>query len=192
MLGGRDDMLRPPVEEVALQAPYRGYAQSRDQIGIFSIGFLGAPPARVAGQVQHRRKDIVCASGPHLFCHNFEHPPVQVGIPGTGQPDRLREAGRFVGHVTVQAFPDPQRRDAQARFFAQEFLHGVQIGDGLTRLAAAVMGVDVGDPIHEMLAGEVERKRPIAFLQPKRADQLRTFFAQRHPGDQVLDPCFDG
>jgi hypothetical protein len=56
----------------------------------------------------------------------------------------------------MQAFTDPESRNTQSCFLAQKFLHGIQIEDSLTGFALAMMGVDIRDPIAEMLTHKIE------------------------------------
>ena len=156
MLGSRHDLFRAAGKVITLQAAHCRNSESRHKIRILSIGFLGPSPARVAGDVQHRRKDVMRAACPHLARYNTKHTPVQFRIPGARQPNRLGEAGGIMSHVSMQTFADPERRDAQPGLVAQEFLHGVQIGDRLACIAGAMVGVDVGDPILEMLSYKVK------------------------------------
>jgi hypothetical protein len=55
------------------------------------------------------------------------------------------------------------------------------------------MGIYVGDPMVEELAGNVYGKRSIIMkVHSKGTDQLGTFFSQVHSGEQIGEACFDG
>ena len=51
VLGGGDDAHLLELRDV-------GNAHCRGEKRVFAVGFLGAPPANVAGDVYHRRKNL--------------------------------------------------------------------------------------------------------------------------------------
>ena len=53
-----------------------GHAHARAQKRIFSVGFFGASPARVARQIEHRSERLIGARGSHFVGgggENFLH-----------------------------------------------------------------------------------------------------------------------
>ena len=47
---------------VSLKAAHRGNTHARDEEWIFAVGLLDAAPARIAGNVDHRRERLVRAA----------------------------------------------------------------------------------------------------------------------------------
>ena len=58
VLGGGNDVMAVDRERIALQACDGGDAHARGQEGIFAVGFFGASPARIAGDVEHGGEDL--------------------------------------------------------------------------------------------------------------------------------------
>ena len=49
-----------------LKSTNRRQAELGNQVGIFAIGFFGAPPTRIASQIEHRSEALMRAAGPHF------------------------------------------------------------------------------------------------------------------------------
>ena len=83
MFGSRDDL--EVVRIVSLQAFDKRHAQAAGEPGVFAVGLLRAPPARIASHVDHRRpeREYVAVSA-EMFARR--------GIPLTRAPSEIAEA----------------------------------------------------------------------------------------------------
>ena len=127
---GRGDHVQP-LRMIALHALDVGHADPRGQERILAIGFLAAPPARVAEDVEVRRPGVepgADASGApglprqrvqaaHLGADHRRHALDQVFVEAGGQADRFGEIGGGQGaERAVQRFGPPVvGRHVQAR-----------------------------------------------------------------------------
>ena len=86
---------------------------------ILAVGLLGAPPARVAHDVEHGRQPLMGARLPHLDPDPVGHRRVQVRLEGAGDPDRLRVHRRAASHQARADLLVDDGRDAQPRALDQ-------------------------------------------------------------------------
>ena len=133
VLGGGDHL--EVVRIVALHALDEGHGHAAGEERIFAVGLLAAAPARIAEDVDVGRPEgeaaiaavIVVADGLVVLGARLGGDGVgdavhQVGVPGGGEPDGLREDGGLAGaRDAVQRFVPPvvggdaEARDARAR-----------------------------------------------------------------------------
>ena len=57
-------------------------ADARRKIRIFSVGFLGASPARIARQIDDRREALLDSAGTNFQCRGGKNALDQIRIPG--------------------------------------------------------------------------------------------------------------
>src|SRR3546814_10209630 len=124
MRGRRDDMagaglcLPPPP----LQPLHRRNAEFADEAGVLAERLLDAAPARVARDVDDGRESEVHAACAHLARDQRVDVADEIGIPGRGEPDGLREGGRVLRRETVERFLVKEDGDAEAGVLARPFL----------------------------------------------------------------------
>ncbi len=97
---------------IALSALDVGQPNLAGEVGVFAEVLFDAAPARLAGQVQHRREDHVDARGAGFGSDGCAGLAGDLGIPGGGQIDR-RGKDRAVSK-SVQALFDEQCGNAEA------------------------------------------------------------------------------
>ena len=171
------------IGRAALQPAHGRHAQRRGQERVLAIGLLGAAPARIARQVEHRAEGVIRSLGAHLSRGDRQGLLDQFRVPGAGQADRLREAGGVQRHVAVQRLAEVDRRDAQAGLVAQEGLQGV---DELDRLGRGPVGAQAADEGQAMRAQPAcgFRRKAIALADDladiKQPVELGDFFFERH------------
>jgi hypothetical protein len=144
---------RLPDDGVATaQAARVGARQVCGEARVLGEPLLVAAPQRVAQRVDHRRPDVEAHRGvgrmlrAHLGGHRVADPLEELGVPGRGEPDRLREDGRRPEPGdTVQRFGagaercEPETLDTWADLVEEcELLAERQLRD---ELVAAVRGV---------------------------------------------------
>ena len=88
VLGGRHD---PLSRGLPLQAADVSHAKLRDQQRVFAKGLLDTPPARVAGDIEHRSQSLPCPDCQHLLADLIRHQLCQTRVPGACQSDHLRK-----------------------------------------------------------------------------------------------------
>ncbi len=197
---------------VALEAADGGDAQGPDQVGIFAVGLLDAAPARVAGDVHHRRQRDLRAPRTHLAGVDREDAGQQFRVPGAGQADGLREAGGLGRDVTVQPLLVHHHRNAEPGVLHRPVLGGVGVVGGLLGAATNHLGGagragpcarllhgapvggagDLADAVGEVLLGVGKRELTFDGLDqvlvlPDRG-HLGDLLVQRHAREQVFDP----
>src|SRR5215469_3104454 len=191
VLNGGQNMIATDVEAIALKTFDRCYPHARDEIRIFAIGFFGAAPAWVAGEVKHRRENLVHAPRSCFVTSGGEDLMHQCGIPGAREADRLREAGAAVFRKAVEGFTHEERGDAQAGFFQLISLDGVAQDRRLARGDGGVRGVqsakDSAGFLNIPYAGGVEDAIPFF----RSAGDLVYFFLEGHAREQIGYPLVD-
>ncbi len=109
------------VRIVALQAGDEGYAEASREERIFTVGFLAASPARITEDIYVGRPEsetviaaeVVVGDGVVVFGASFGGNNVgdgvkEIGVPGGGETDGLREDGGDAGaSYAVEAFVPP-------------------------------------------------------------------------------------
>ncbi len=98
----------------ALEAADRRQPHLADEIRVLAIGLLDASPARIARHVDHRGQREVRAACAHLACRDGEDAFEQCGVPGAGERDRLREAGRAAARRNRAAPPRASASECRA------------------------------------------------------------------------------
>ncbi len=206
------DLVLGERQRGALEAADRCEAHLADQIGVLAIGLLDPAPARIARDVDHRGEREVRAACAHLARGDREDLLLKLGIPRAGERDRLREAGRAGGDITVQRLLVHDQGDAEPGLLDRPFLRGVDVARGIlgtaidgsgggTRggalgdRAAVIRARDLAEAIGEVLARllRVEfafGRLDLLLLQPDR-DHLLDLLLQRHPLEQIFDPRVD-
>ena len=58
MLHRRHNMMAVDIEQISLKACDGCHRYPGNQVWIFSVGFFGAAPARIAREIKHRRKHL--------------------------------------------------------------------------------------------------------------------------------------
>ena len=178
-------------EEVwPLEALDGGHADAGAEEGILAVGFLGAAPARIAGQIEHRGEGLLDSRGSHLIGGSREYLLDQRGVPGAGQTESLGKTGGAAGHEPVQRLAELNVGDAQAGLLEQVSLHGVPEdravvdAEWVVRAAhlkerqAGALGVELPGGIEDF-GGSVGR-------------QLADLLFEGHSREQVGDPLLDG
>ena len=120
----------------ALEAADRGQAHLAHQIGVLAVGLLDPAPARIARR--RRRPAPAPAIAPRARISRAATEKTrsdQVRVPGAGEGDRLREAGRAARDIAVQRLLVHQDRDAEPRVLDRPMLRGIDIFGGLARVA---------------------------------------------------------
>ena len=198
---------------VTLETPHRGDAQFGDQIGVLAIRLLNPSPALVAGDIDDRSQRQMDAAQAHLARGDVEHVLEQFGVPGRGQADGLREAGRVRRDIAVQRLLVEEQRNAEAGFLDRPALRGIDVvhrfafiaierpGIGTGRLGAGLdtlsvvragdlseaVGIVFGGPLGREIAG---RGLDLGLVLPD-ADHLGDLFLERHAREQVFHPGLD-
>src|SRR5690606_37821477 len=88
-----EDLARSELLALALQALDRGDAHLGAEERVLPEGLLDPPPARVAGDVDHRGERERRAVRAHLAADDRAGALDEVGVEGARQGNRLREAG---------------------------------------------------------------------------------------------------
>ena len=168
-------------------------------MGVFAEGLLHAAPARIPGQVQHRRVDVVAAAHPSLSGDDGVDLLHQGLVPGAGQGDRLGKAGRAGGHEPMHALLVEERGDAQAGLLDEKLLDGAgQLGRGPRR--APLRGPpELADSVREQLGQLAGEYLPVLVQEnvdeldgAAEAVELSRLLRERHAAEQVGDPFFYG
>ena len=191
--GGQD------VALLALQAAHEARTQHAHEIGVLAQGLLGAAPAHVAGDVEHRGQALVAAHGADLASDRARGALDQLGIPGGAVRERGGKHGRAARHEAHQALLVRQRGNAEAGLLAQELLEPVEGTNPLARVdaVAAQRTGDLAQAVNQALPhhlgvgspGEVVLPRAVAAVlgkdQPERV-HLGDLLVDRHAREQVL------
>ena len=194
-----------------LQPLDRGDAHFGDEVRVLAESFLDPSPARIAGDVDHRREHVERAARTHLAGNQRLHPAHEIAVERARQRDRLREHRGVARHVAVERFLMDQQRDTEAGALHRPLLQRVDELDRLPRRAPAVRGAAGGlaDAGHAALVrraperadavgevgtglGSIEGEpveHPV--LAGPDAAQLGNFLRQRHPRQQIGDPRRD-
>jgi hypothetical protein len=112
-------------ETPSLKSEYRCHPHARDEVGVFTVTFLGAPPARIARQIKNGRKNLMRAVGSRFARCRGEYLLDKGSIPRAAERDRLRERGRTLRHESVERFPEREHGDPQSRSFDHIPLYAV-------------------------------------------------------------------
>jgi hypothetical protein len=139
------------TQVLALHPARKRHTHSAHQVGVLAVGLRDATPARVAGDIHHRRERMEHADRPHLAPHDVSHLPHSVRIPRRGQPERRRKRREVRCHYAVERLVVEERRDLQARFGDEISLDRVDaVGDLLRQLVPEQADAgDVSDAVSE-------------------------------------------
>src|SRR5678815_2362562 len=177
------------------------YSHPRNEIRIFSISFLCAPPSRLARNIQIRPQHLLAAAssgfkrpGGKNFCD-------EIRIPGTGECDWLRETGTSFGHMAVQNLVMKDRGNPQTCVFNQPPLRRVCKDSSFARSFLLTLSRDLPDPVFHYLRRFFRREVSAigcevcqsTFLRPidPKTRQLRNLFFQRHAREKIGHAFFD-
>ena len=189
---------REQVALRSLQAADVPGAQDADQIRVFAQRLLGAAPAHVARDVEHRRQPLVAPHGTGLAPDGPGRPLDEVRIPRRAIGERRREHRRAARHQADEALLVRQRRDPEPRLLAQELLQPVEGTDARARVdaVAAERPRDLPESLLQRLlhglrvraSGEVVLAGTMSSVvgedQPERV-HLRRLLLEGHAGEQV-------
>ena len=175
-------MLRGGRHARRLDAPHVGDAKARGEEGVLPVGFLGASPARVAGQVEVRGEDLPDSHGAGLGADGFRDLPDKLLVEGRAQRDGLRKDRAPLVAQAMQRLADHEEGNAEARFPEEVLLDGVE-------------------PLEGGLVGRLVRRAP-SVAAPHRCGRVRVeaadkahlhdFLAEGHPRKQILDARLHG
>ncbi len=104
----------------------------------------------------------------------------------------MRKTGAAIGHVTVEAFTEEKRGNAQAGFFELVALQGV-VGDGA--LPGIHMIFEFENFLEEFIGGfvgELSGSVEETGIFMAAAGDLRDFFFESHAGKKIGDAIVDG
>ncbi len=179
-----------PLHSADIRRAHPGYQQR-----ILPERFLGPSPTRIDGDIQDRSQSLARADRQHLPADFSGHPFHQAGIPRAGQPDHLRVERAAHAHVPGTAFLMEDGRNTQARAFLQKPLQDVP-GAGNLNGSEQAGSPDAGDladaVLQEYLHPVLRKHLPGARIVEPVRGQLRKFFLDRHPFQQVPQPDGDG
>ena len=137
VLERRHHLVGADLPALALQAQHRRDAHFAAQIGILAERLLDPAPARIAGDVHHRRQRQMHAPRPHLAGDHRLHLAHQRAVETAGHADRHREHGRVGRHIAVQRLLVKQHRNAEPRLLHRPCLHRFDEGDRVPGRAPA-------------------------------------------------------
>ena len=166
-----------PGEIVLLIALHPGTGHGRTQVGVLAAGFDDPPPARVAGNVNHRREDPCNSISAGLRRANARHCFNRRRVPACRQRQRHREGGP----VAVDHIQPEEDGDVQPRFFHGDVLvvisglHARHVQKG-SRLALG----------RQLVVSEIGGARPGGISRGIRC-QLAGLLVERHLSQQRLD-----
>ncbi len=83
------------------------------QVRVLAVGLLDPTPARIAGDVEHRRERVAGADGEQLLADHVSHSLDEVDVPRRGEADRLREHRGVPGAVPADRLLVHDHRDAE-------------------------------------------------------------------------------
>ena len=177
-----------------LQPLDEGRPHACDEVRILAVGLLGAPPARVAHDVEHRRQPLMGARRPHLDPDPVRHRGVQVRLEGAGDPDRLRVHRRAASHQARADLLVDDRRDAQPRALdepplqlvrdARHLLGRQRARSGDARDLPEAVPADRGGAVVVDLVAADELEHP-------RGAELRHLLLRQHARQQVFHAVLD-
>ncbi len=208
------DLVGRQRQALALQPQDGGLADLAAEVRILAIGLLDPAPARIAGDIDHRRQGLHRPPRPHLPRGHGEHLAHHFRIEGGGEGDGLGEGGRVPRHITVQGLFVGEAGDAEAGLLARPALDLVHIPRGLgggamdrrpalgRRRPEGGRALDVRRPRHRAHAVGIARGGPggievrvrglnLSLVLPD-ALHLRDLLLQRHAPHQVVDTGLNG
>src|SRR4030095_14424967 len=92
VLGSGDDVIAVDVRPRPLQCFDCGHRHARNQVGILAISFIRAAPTRLASNIEIWSEYLMTASHSSFQSSSGEDLTDKVGVPATGQGQRLRKA----------------------------------------------------------------------------------------------------
>ena len=193
VLRGRDDAV---AQVVALQPADERDAHARDEVRVLAERLLGAAPARIAADVEHRRRGPggrrSRASASRIASASAS---ASAGLPGARDADRLREDRRVSRHQARADLLVHDRRDAEPRLVDEVALDLVGERCRLLRRRRLLAPADARD-VPEAVLGERAGPRartppPSASWNTQALPSCATFSSSVIRREQVLDPLVD-
>ena len=118
MLGGCDDLFalqETGTTGFALHPPDNCAGVRRNDHRIFRVAFIGPPPAIILRHCQGRCEIPIEAGGAYFLCCNSRDAPEQIRVPGSAQPDIVREDHRTLDiAVAMDCVRAPEQGDSHA------------------------------------------------------------------------------
>ena len=130
---------------VRLHALDVGHPHPADQVGVLAVGLIGAAPAGVPGNVDHRAHGAVGAHRPAFLADHPAHFLSELRLPGAGQIDLGGEQGTARPGPAAEVLGLQGHRDAQAGFLHKIPLDLVRDPGGHGRVGQAGEGI-LGEP----------------------------------------------
>ena len=195
---------REQVPLLALQAAHEPGAEDAREVGILAERLLGAAPAHVARDVEHRGEALVAADAARLAPDRPRRALDEVGVEGRAVGERRGEHRRAPHHEAHEALLVGHRGDPEPRLVAQELLQPVERPHAAARLdaVAAERARDLPQAVCERpadrrrvaAAREVVLPRAVLAVlgedQPQRV-HLGSLLLERHAGEQVARARLD-
>lgn len=135
MFGGGHDVRFVDRRAGTLEAEDGGDTDARGEIGILAIGFFGAAPAGIAGEIENGRQALLRAAGAHFLSNGGEDVVNENWIPSGGEADGLRVRSAAGSGIAVEAFFMEEDGNAEAGIFGEPLLQGVGEGSHFARAA---------------------------------------------------------
>ena len=188
-------MLGDATHALSLHAADIVDAELADKVRVLAEGLVGAAPAGVPGDVDHRAHGGGDAHAAALLADDAAHLLRQLWLPGAPQVGHGREQSAAGGGVSAQVFRLQRYGDAQAGLLYKILLHDVgdlgdlhrvhQAHDGVLGEPAVAVGKLLPQSVHIHLAVHDERGGQVAA-------QLGGLLLQGHAGEQILHPLRGG
>ena len=178
MLGRGEDRIGRG-ERGALEAAHLRLGHPAAEIGILARALDDAAPARIAGNVDHRREGPVEPGSACLDGGNAGGACFDRWIPARRHRQRHREDGAIaVDHVSAE-----QERDAEPRFFHRDPLHLARFG------GAGDIEIGTDAPLADARALAIVDQAVRRALAPAGdLDELAHLLGDRHSRQQGFDP----
>ena len=186
-------MTRPPAIVGRLDAAHVGAPMRRRQVRVLAVGLLEPTPARVARDVEDRREGLAARPSPRRSRPmSARHRLDELGVPGGGLADRLREAGRVaaitpcrLSSCTMAGMPS-RVSSTRKRWIAFAEVGDLPAAAGWWRPPPASPG-RCRAPAARRARSQVEAVAVEDLERPQRA-QLGQLLVQRHARQQVARP----
>src|SRR5215218_3642308 len=174
-----------------------GKAEPSREVRILAIRLLAAPPARLARDVHHRREHLLRTAYAHFGGNRGEHALGELGIPGTGERDRLREARGLGTLQAMQRLLVEEHGDAEPGAVAHPPLDRVGELRLCTRAVTVARPLDAPDADPEPSRGTRGVEAAGCAVGDLRlplpeAEHLGDLLLQRHAPEQIVDAALDG
>ena len=165
----------------------RSHGHAGAEVRIFTGAFDHAPPARVAHQIEHRRKSPVDAFARSLSRDGAQSPLHQVGIEAGGVTVRDGKDGA----VAIDDIAAVEDWDAQTGFLDGDALNLIQLLNLERRSAAVACPGGLGEDSRAPFAGtDTVEVGTTILLVVRHANlaELTDFFLTGHTGQEIGNP----